>query len=136
MIEEARGDIPESAIRRVAGVSVSPNGREAMVVLELDVKTECECLAISRLYRGEDGEWSEQSSTTQSLGMWAGLGGADGLCVVFVDRLRPGSREVVLRVNGERHFARVRPDGVVFFALWDVPCRSIQTLKLECDELR
>jgi hypothetical protein len=137
MIEETRGDIPESAIRGVVGQSISPSGRDAIVVLELDVNTRGEALAVSVLCRRGDGEWSENTSTTMSWGRWAGLGGAfDGLGVVFAERLEPGACEAVVRLGDERHVVSVRSDGVLFFAQWGHYAGPLLPRWIELEEVR
>src|SRR6266516_4798443 len=116
MIEAARGDIPETAVKSVVGVTLSSNGSEVVVVLELDVTSRGESLVVSRLQRGEEKDWSSSVSTTMSWGRWASLGGSDGLlCVVFAERVSASFREAVISANDERHRVAVGRDGIVFF---------------------
>jgi len=128
-------------IKGVVGLTLSPSGGDAIIVLELDVNTLGQALEISALVRGDDDEWSAGTSTTMSWGRWAGLGGAwDGLCVVFAERLQPGSREAVIRAGDQRHVIPVRSDGVLFFAQWlfgqGWGSRSLGPRWLELDEVR
>ena len=136
MIAEALRDIPMHALKTVVGVSLSWSGWEAVIVLELDVKSRGESLIFSQLQRVKGGGWSEGSSTTMSWGDWAGLGWDDGRCVVLVDRIEPGYRKAIIRAYGETHTAFVTPEGVVFLPLWGAPFRAPANLWPVIEELQ
>jgi hypothetical protein len=113
----ARGDIPLSAAP-LAGLSVSPDGREALVVLALhDTST----LDVSHLHLGPDGTWVGRVSFSTEEG--GGLSSLDGTHAVFFLAVKapPGASSAEISVGDKHETQPVGDSGYVFAALWNQP---------------